>query len=110
MIFAPGTLESAPQTHIAAIEAPVAAEDAVEKAATDGFPNISAIRVRDALAAAANLVAGIGAAVTGMASITILVGALVLSAVVGANRRVNSTMLSSSRFWERRVDAFWVCF
>ena len=87
VIFAPGTLENAPQTHIAAIEAPVAAEDAVEKAATDGFPNISAIRVRDALAAAANLVAGIGAAVTGMASITILVGALVLSAVIGANRR-----------------------
>lgn len=87
VIFAPGTLESAPQTHIAAIEAPVAAEDAVEKAATDAFPNISAIRVRDALAAAANLVAGIGAAVTGMASITILVGALVLSAAVAANRR-----------------------
>ncbi len=87
VIFAPGTLESAPQTHIAAIEAPVAAEDALEKAATDDFPNISAIRVRDALAAAANLVAGIGAAVTGMASITILVGALVLSAAVAANRR-----------------------
>ena len=87
VIFAPGTLESAPQTHIAAIEAPIAAEDALEKAATDAFPNISAIRVRDALAAAANLLAGIGAAVTGMASITVLAGALVLSAAVAANRR-----------------------
>ncbi len=87
VIFAPGTLETAPQSHIAAIEAPIAAEDALEKAATDAFPNISAIRVRDALAAAANLLAGIGAAVTGMASITILAGALVLSATVAANRR-----------------------
>ncbi len=87
VIFAPGTLEGAPQTHIAAIESSVAAEDAIERAATEAFPNISAIRVRDALAAAAGLLAGIGAAITGIASITILIGALVLSAAVAANRR-----------------------
>jgi len=87
VIFAPGTLDGAPQTHIAAIEAPPSAEDAVEKAATDGFANISAIRVREALAAAANLLAGIGAAVTGTAAITVLAGALVLAAAVAANRR-----------------------
>lgn len=87
VIFAPGTLEAAPHSHIAAIEAARTAEDAVEKAATDTFPNISAIRVRDALAAAANLLAGISAAVTGTAAITVLAGALVLSAAVAANRR-----------------------
>jgi len=87
VIFAPGTLDGAPQTHIAAIEVPPNAEDAVEKAATDAFPNISAIRVREALSAAANLLAGIGAAVTGTAAITVLAGALVLAAAVAANRR-----------------------
>lgn len=87
VIFAPGALEAAPHSHIAAIEASRGAEDAVEKAATDAFPNISAIRVRDALAAAANLLAGISAAVTGTAAITVAAGALVLSAAVAANRR-----------------------
>ena len=87
IIFAPGALDGAPQTHIAAIEAPTGAEDAVETAATDGFPNISAIRVRDALSAAANLLAGISAAVTGTAAVTVLAGALVLAAAIAAHRR-----------------------
>jgi len=87
VIFAPGTLDGAPHTHIAAIEAPPEAEDAVEKAATDAFPNISAIRVREALAAAANLLAGISAAVTGTAAVTVLAGALVLAAAIAAHRR-----------------------
>ncbi len=53
MIFAPGALEDAPHTHIAAVRAPRAAEDAVEKAVVDRFPNVTAIRVREALEAAA---------------------------------------------------------
>ena len=87
VIFAPSTLEGAPHTHIAAIEAPPGAEDAVEKAATDTFPNISAIRVRDALAAAANLLAGISAAVTGTAALTVLAGTLVLGGAIAAHRQ-----------------------
>ncbi|MEK9724712.1 MAG: FtsX-like permease family protein, partial [Rhodospirillaceae bacterium] len=87
VIFAPGALDGAPHTHIAAVEAPVAAEYAVEKAATDTFPNVSAIRVREALSAATNLLAGSSAAVTGTAAITVLAGALVLAAAVAAHRR-----------------------
>ncbi|MBT6607980.1 MAG: FtsX-like permease family protein, partial [Rhodospirillaceae bacterium] len=88
-------LEGAPHTHIAAIEAPPGAEDAVEKAATDTFPNISAIRVRDALAAAANLLAGISAAVTGTAALTVLAGTLVLGGAIAAHhqRRVYDSVV-----------------
>ena len=63
------------------------AEDEVEKAATDDFKNVSSIRVREALEAAANQLAGIGVAVSGMAATTILSGALVLLAAITANRR-----------------------
>jgi len=87
IIFAPGTLEGAPQTHIAAIEAPTSAEDAVEAAATDAFPNISAIRVRDALQAAADMLAGIGWAIRGTAALTVLAGAVVLAGALAAGRR-----------------------
>ncbi len=90
IIFAPGTLEAAPHTHIAAIEAEPAAEEAVERAATDPFPNISAIRVRDALEAAARILAGINAAVTGTAALTLIAGAVVLAGVIASehHRRV----------------------
>ncbi|MBT6093281.1 MAG: FtsX-like permease family protein [Rhodospirillaceae bacterium] len=87
IIFAPGTLDAAPQTHIAAIEAPSSQEDAVEAAATDAFPNISAIRVRDALEAAADMLAGIGGAIRGTAALTVLAGAIVLAGTLAAGRR-----------------------
>jgi putative ABC transport system permease protein len=87
IIFAPGVLEGAPQTHIAAIEAPPAAEDAVEAAATDAFPNVSAIRVRDALEAASGLLAGIGWAVRAIAALTLLAGAIVLAGTLAAGRQ-----------------------
>ena len=90
IIFAPGTLEAAPHTSIAAIEVPRDQEEAVERAATDTFPNISAIRVRDALQAAARILEGIGAAVTGTAALTLLAGAIVLAGIIASehHRRV----------------------
>ena len=90
IIFAPGTLEAAPHTSIASIEVPQNREEAVERAATDAFPNISAIRVRDALQAAARILEGISAAVTGTAALTLLAGAIVLAGIIASehHRRV----------------------
>jgi len=52
VIFAPGTLEGAPQTHIAPVKAAPGSEEAVRSAVTSRFANITAIHVRDALEAA----------------------------------------------------------
>ena len=87
IIFAPGTLDSAPHTYIAAIEVPESGENEVEAAATDQFPNISAIRVRDALEAAAQILAGVGGAVQGIAALTVLAGVIVLAGSLAASRR-----------------------
>lgn len=87
IIFAPGTLEGAPHSHIAAVEAPPSAEDAIERTVADQFLNVSAIRVREALDAAARIMEGVSWAVRGVASITIAAGALVLAGTIAAGHR-----------------------
>ena len=87
IIFAPGPLEGAPHTHIAAIEAPVSLEDEMEEAIATKFTNITTIRVREALQAASGILAGIGQAVRGTSLITILAGALVLAGTIAAGQR-----------------------
>lgn len=87
IIFAPGPLEGAPYTHIAAVEAPPAIEDALEEAVASRFTNITTIRVREALQAASGILAGIGEAVRGTSLITLLAGALVLAGTIAAGQR-----------------------
>ncbi len=87
IIFAPGTLEAAPHTHIAAVRVSEDREAAIEQAVAGTFPNITAIRVREALEAAGRILAGIGGAVRGTAALTILAGALVLGGTIAATRQ-----------------------
>ena len=87
IIVSPGTLEAAPHTHIAAVRAPEAAEDAIERAVARDFVNVSVIRVREALEAARGLMASINVAVSAVAAVTIVAGALVLAGAVAAGRR-----------------------
>ncbi|MBL4693223.1 MAG: ABC transporter permease [Magnetovibrio sp.] len=86
IIFAPGTLEGAPHTHIAAIKADEAAEIEIDRTIASHWPNISAIRIKDALQAASRIIAGIGAAITGTASLTVLAGIIVLAGTIAAAR------------------------
>ncbi len=87
IVFAPGTLEAAPQTHIATARATPAAEDALERAVTDRFPNVSAIRVKDALDAIARILGQIAIAMRVTAAITVIAGTLVLAGAVAAGHR-----------------------
>jgi putative ABC transport system permease protein len=87
LIFAPGTLERAPHTHIAAVFASPEAESSLEKAVTDRFVNVTAIRVREALEAVNSILAGIGQGVRAAASLTVVVGALVLGGAIAAGKR-----------------------
>jgi len=90
MVFSPGMLESAPQTHIATARIDTDRETALQKAVTDRFANISAIRVKDALETAGQILATVGDAVRLTASVTLLAGILVLGGamVAGHHRRV----------------------
>ena len=87
MVFSPGLLEQAPQTHIATLKATPAAEDRVEIAVTDRFANVSAIRVKEALEAFALLIGQVATAVRVTASVALLAGVLVLAGAVAAGHR-----------------------
>jgi putative ABC transport system permease protein len=87
MVFAPGTLEHAPQTHLAAVYLPQAEEESLARAVTERFPNISAIHVREALAAVDHIIGMIGQAIRLTALVTVAAGALVLGGAVAAGHQ-----------------------
>lgn len=88
IVFAPGTLEAAPHSYIATVDASGAAEENLFRAVTDRFSNISAIRMKEALSAVNDLLATIGRAAQAGAGITLLAGVLVLAgAMAGGQRR-----------------------
>ncbi len=87
IIFAPGTLEAAPQTHLAAVYVAPAEEEALVRRVTERFANVSAIPVREGLAAVARVVATIGTAIRLVALVTLAAGILVLGGAVAAGHR-----------------------
>ena len=90
MVFAPGTFEAAPQTHLAAVYLPTDRADRLVQRVTEVYPNVSAIDVREALAAVDRVFAMIGAAVRLTALSAVAAGALVLGGAIAAghHRRV----------------------
>ena len=86
-IFAPGALEGAPQTHVAAVSASPEAEDALHRAVTDRFANISAVRIRDVLETLTDMFRRIASAVRASAGVTVIAGLLVLAGAVAAGYR-----------------------
>jgi putative ABC transport system permease protein len=87
LTFAPGALEGAPQTWIATAQVADGQEDALERAVTAAFPNVSSIRVKRALATARETVAGIAAAARVTAALTLVAGTLVLAGAILATQR-----------------------
>ncbi len=87
-IFAPGILDRAPQTHLATVHLATPAEEARLLAAVGKvFPNVSAVRVKDALDAANRILEGIAFAVRVTAALTLAAGTLVLAGAVAAGHR-----------------------
>ncbi|MEJ1996361.1 MAG: FtsX-like permease family protein [Limibacillus sp.] len=95
MIFSPGLLEAAPQSHIATVKLDPAKEDGLERAVVEAFPNISAIRVKEALARAAEFFGKVAIAVSATAGLTLLSGVLVLAGAfaAGHQRRVYDSVV-----------------
>ncbi|MEO3427948.1 FtsX-like permease family protein [Pelagibius sp. CAU 1746] len=87
MIFSPGLLERAPQSHIATVKAEAAAEDALEIAVTDRFINVSSIRVKEALEQVGELIGQIAVAVRAIAAVALVAGVLVLAGAVAAGHQ-----------------------
>ncbi|MGZ9107110.1 MAG: ABC transporter permease [Rhodoplanes sp.] len=87
LILAPGTLEGAPHTHIAAVYADPAAEPMLDKAIADRFSNITSIQTREALEAVNQILVRVGWGVRAAAAVSVLAGILVLTGAIAADRR-----------------------
>lgn len=87
MVMNPAALAGAPHSHIATIYADPAAEAGLLRDLAHGYPNITAIRVRDAIDRVSGILAGIAAAITWGAGATLLTGAVVLVGAAAAGQR-----------------------
>jgi len=87
-VFSPGTLDHAPHTFLATVKATPEAEDRIFKAITDRFPNVTVVRIRDAIQTASDLLGNVEIATRGIGLLSILAGILVLAgAMIAAQRR-----------------------
>jgi len=88
--MSPNALAGAPHTHIATIYAEEASEAQILRDLSRAFPNVTAIRVRDAIDRFSEVLAGIAAAVTYGAMATLLTGAIVLIGAAAAGERART--------------------
>ena len=95
MVFSPGMISGAPQTHIATVHFDPARESALVTELAARYPNISAIRVKDAISTATRILDAVGWAVRAAAGIALVVGALVLAGAMatGQQRRIYEAVL-----------------
>jgi putative ABC transport system permease protein len=95
MVMNPGALAGAPHSFIATVYADEAAEAGLLRELAGAFPNVTAVRVRDAIAEAARVIEGVAGAVRVAALATLLTGALVLIGAASAGER--------ARAWEAAI-------
>lgn len=87
MVFTPNAFAGAPATYLATASLAPEGETALERRLIDAFPNVSMIRVKDALAAVDRILSAIGTAVAATAGATLVAGLAVLgSALLAAER------------------------
>lgn len=89
LVFSPGMLSSAPHTVLATVEMNGGAggEEALEREITSQFPNITSVRVREALEAVNSLLENFSMAVRATGGITLAAGVLVLAGAMAAGFR-----------------------
>lgn len=83
----PAALQGAPHSHIATVYAEPEAEGALLREMAQAYPNITAIRVRDAIDRVSEVLSGIAAAVTYGALATLITGGVVLVGTAAAGER-----------------------
>jgi putative ABC transport system permease protein len=86
-VYSPGLLDKAPHTFLATVKSTAEAEDAIFKTVTDNFPNVTVVRIRDAIETASSVLGNIGLASRVIGFLSILAGVLVLAGAMLATQR-----------------------
>ncbi len=106
MSMNPSALAGAPHSFIATVYAEEPAEAAILRDLAGQFPNITAIRVRDAIDRVSGLLAGLAAATSYGAGVSLLTGFLVLIGAAAAGepaRRYEAAVLKTLGADRRRI-------
>lgn len=106
MSMNPSALAGAPHSFIATVYAEEQAEAAILRDLAGEFPNITAIRVRDAIDRVSGLLAGLAAATSYGAGVSLLTGFLVLIGAAAAGepaRRYEAAILKTIGADRRRI-------
>ena len=86
-VLTPNALAGAPVSDIATVRAPTGTDAAIDRAVAQVAPNISAIRVKEALGAVKDVIREAGTAIRAAAAVTLAAGVLVLAGALAAGRR-----------------------
>ncbi|HSM94667.1 MAG TPA: FtsX-like permease family protein, partial [Rhizomicrobium sp.] len=108
MILSPGIIDHAPHDYLATVRVEGADEEAMYRAVTDKFPNISTVRVKDAIAAVNGLLQQLSDGVRAASLVTILAGLFVLAGAISAGQRArlyDSTVLKVLGATRARIAA-----
>ncbi len=87
MAMNPSALAGAPHTHIATVYAEAEAEPQILREISNAYPNVTAVRVKDAIDRVSEILAGIAAAITYGALATLITGGVVLIGAAAAGVR-----------------------
>jgi putative ABC transport system permease protein len=87
LVLSPGLIDKAPHAFLATVRVTPEQENAMYMAVTDHFPNISTVRVKDAIQQVQALLASLAKGVSAASLLTILAGLLVLAGAIAAGSR-----------------------
>ena len=87
LLLSPEPMRRAPHGHVATVRANPDAEARVERTLAREYPEITVVRVREALGRVAKVMGNIAGAARAVGGITLLAGALVLAGAIAAGHR-----------------------
>ena len=87
MVFSPHPLKNAPHTYLASVSLEGADEAAFLRTMTRDFPNVTIIRVKEAIATMRDVLNNLGLGIRAMSLVTMLAGILVLAGAMASGHR-----------------------
>ena len=87
LVLSPGLIDKAPHSFLATVRVGPGDDEAMYSAVTDRFPNVSTVRVKDAIAQVDTLLQQLATGIGAASLVTILAGLLVLSGTIAAGAR-----------------------
>ena len=86
LILSPGLIDKAPHSFLATVRVEPKDEEPLYRAVTDAFPNVSAVRVKEAIAQVSAMLQQLSVGIDAAGLLTILAGLLVLAGAIAASQ------------------------